>query len=1211
MKQFESRRAIFVWHSLRWRRRQSPSLEEEAMPQTKRGSGIAYRLKSGTGRAKRPAKRKIVASHNAGKEKALSVLAEVGGAVASVVASVVRRQPSQAYSSHKPKESPVIGDDAVTSFGASRAGRTPPCHDLTEARSALRRITNSDVALAPTATNEFETSACASSINLTDIRMSECNETLRSVNSTHATTSPAAIDTLSPNLSTVTPLMSKYQQKQTREAIDIPGDPNAFSTTKGGKRRKTKAAAKQAQTREVRKSVDSLMQYDNPSKMLLVLKGTINHPKMSPYIKALGIVGTDEQEVALFNYRQQKEAFTVASATENPRGRPTDDRSSFMRAAAMSIAPNDDSTDVLSKSKRAKTLGDSMSRATKHRLLDKAAKSRDQVMKKVKEVFWSIGRSRKGYSKITAEIKAALWKWILEHPDVVESPIANDTIKVIDPVNGKKDKVVAKQLRMICVCQLHNDLLRPVEEGGFEYAYDEDGKVLISDTMLRALLPPEMREMTERYKQMCGCETCITGQNLLQSLKAYRVRVLRNLKKQAEEANDGPNKKEAAVKAAEDYEQAICHEITGETNPPTLQDAIKLVQCPDVEGFNHPKWSCVLRTCKCCPEYNDSIPEHEKQTEQDELTTISFDVYVSYTKCSKHGCLQHNAKTCTKCERKKRQNSKFKMGKIRTKKELTRKTTSIGEFHETWFEPAVEALAYHWPHVTMLGKRHCGKCRREAFTQKIRDVFRRRDNAERLKALFNWEIQSSHFGNNRDLSMEGSSIEFIPREAWQRYCDTGKLPDKKDVIMHFHSHLADDSMQDAFTTHAHMCVLVQELLDEGMLEKGATMWDDTDGCMKQYRSGSAMFLLSVLAHQYGITIDRAIGAPSHGKDVVDGLNATDKRFLKWLFQAIAKAESNDDQSERKMPAHSMTSEGEEFSLAKVAKEKLSHVSRLAGVKGNKKSAKREEKAKMRLQQYHVQKEEDVKYRGIKKVATGYGKGKHNGVMGHYNIHANSMLGVGCVAVCRIPCACVGCRAQLQMAWVPNVPFKQQPQYKASVTCKNREIFQELNDWKLITLVDADGSHLEMNDKVHEDILLAISKTLLGEVEIGGYGAVSTDDPEADGYYVLQWETKARQLDEDLEVSDDVVIEKDEWVVDGIYLNKVPRAKQWYTKAPANDEDGLRTTVQMKHVVSAKLDLSGESDTQKLPSGCLGNQARELGALRLSNDDHDMISDEIS
>ena len=73
-------------------------------------------------------------------------------------------------------------------------------------------------------------------------------------------------------------------------------------------------------------------------------------------------------------------------------------------------------------------------------------------------------------------MQAALWKWILGHPDVAESPIANDTLKVWNPEMGKKDKVVAKQLRMICVHNLHNGLLKPVSKGGFEYAYMEDVK---------------------------------------------------------------------------------------------------------------------------------------------------------------------------------------------------------------------------------------------------------------------------------------------------------------------------------------------------------------------------------------------------------------------------------------------------------------------------------------------------------------------------------------------------------------------------------------------------------------------------------------------------------------------------------------------------------------------------------------------------------------
>ena len=91
---------------------------------------------------------------------------------------------------------------------------------------------------------------------------------------------------------------------------------------------------------------------------------------------------------------------------------------------------------------------------------------------------------------------------------------------------------------------------------------------------------------------------------------------MRKLKKEADEAPEGPSK-EAAVEAANDYQQAICHKITGEMMPPTIQDAIKLVQCKDVEGYNHPKWMCVLHTCTCCPDYKDNIPDHEKQAEVD------------------------------------------------------------------------------------------------------------------------------------------------------------------------------------------------------------------------------------------------------------------------------------------------------------------------------------------------------------------------------------------------------------------------------------------------------------------------------------------------------------------------------------------------------------------------------------------------------------------
>ena len=49
--------------------------------------------------------------------------------------------------------------------------------------------------------------------------------------------------------------------------------------------------------------------------------------------------------------------------------------------------------------------------------------------------------------------------------------------------------------------------------------------------------------------------------------------------------------------------------------------------------------------------------------------------------------------------------------------------------------------------------------------------------------------------------------------------------------------------------------------------------------------------LSMLLHAYQITIDRAVGAPGHGKDVVDGLNAVDKNYLFKLMSRIKVPEA--------------------------------------------------------------------------------------------------------------------------------------------------------------------------------------------------------------------------------------------------------------------------------------------------------------------------------
>eukprot|EP00957_Ditylum_brightwellii_P173175 13183341-Ditylum_brightwellii.AAC.1 len=60
-----------------------------------------------------------------------------------------------------------------------------------------------------------------------------------------------------------------------------------------------------------------------------------------------------------------------------------------------------------------------------------------------------------------------------------------------------------------------------------------------------------------------------------------------------------------------------------------------------------------------------------------------------------------------------------------------------------------------------------------------------------------------------------------------------------------------------------------------------------DRCAKQYKCVTAFNVLSMLAVKYNIVIDSAIGAPVHVKDVADGLNAVDERYLeKCMFMLL-------------------------------------------------------------------------------------------------------------------------------------------------------------------------------------------------------------------------------------------------------------------------------------------------------------------------------------
>ena len=84
-----------------------------------------------------------------------------------------------------------------------------------------------------------------------------------------------------------------------------------------------------------------------------------------------------------------------------------------------------------------------------------------------------------------------------------------------------------------------------------------------------------------------------------------------------------------------------------------------------------------------------------------------------------------------------------------------------------------------------------------------------------------------------------------------------------------------------------------------------TVRESTNRYSKQYRCGTTLYVLSYVSSKYKITIDRMIGTPGHGKDVVDSTNVCDKRYLKGKMCMFGTPEA--DNCNKRMMTHSMIS----------------------------------------------------------------------------------------------------------------------------------------------------------------------------------------------------------------------------------------------------------------------------------------------------------------
>ena len=131
--------------------------------------------------------------------------------------------------------------------------------------------------------------------------------------------------------------------------------------------------------------------------------------------------------------------------------------------------------------------------------------------------------------------------------------------------------------------------------------------------------------------------------------------------------------------------------------------------------------------------------------------------------------------------------------------------------------------------------------------------------------------------------------------------------------------------------------------------------------------------------------------------------------------------------------------------------------------------------------------------------------------------------------------------------------------------------------------DGDGHDDEQEMLALVDSLKEYGETVASGVVKDGYGAYSVeDDPEYD-YYVCQWTDKPFQAQADKEIyvgEDDEptrLIEGD-WYCRGIWLTKLPWAKNWWTM------DGRECLVRMQQVLHSSLPLVKRSESNPFRRG---------------------------
>jgi len=221
-------------------------------------------------------------------------------------------------------------------------------------------------------------------------------------------------------------------------------------------------------------------------------------------------------------------------------------------------------------------------------------------------VYNLLGPARKNWTKVSLEVKEELrCTWLPNCNYARDNPCKGATVRLKDVnqevVMDDNNVPVRKQTMVMRAWprMVHNEMIKPVDQGGFAGARDSEEKVVICLSTLRKIWPNWLVPMTKRLKAMCVCNICGVTCEVQELYNLRRGKIIKSIQLKVDSMCESARKDEFKR-----HIKRYTDEITenGVLKKKRASQFVDAITCPPLtlNGVELHRFACVIGDCEQC-----------------------------------------------------------------------------------------------------------------------------------------------------------------------------------------------------------------------------------------------------------------------------------------------------------------------------------------------------------------------------------------------------------------------------------------------------------------------------------------------------------------------------------------------------------------------------------------------------------------------------------